>query len=483
MAADPDPPAPEEGADASGLRALFERMQRSPASGRSAIDDPRQLYLDTRPTRQSYPALRSIEWQVRLAALNLMEDAAEARRRGEEEARERGRAAAAMQASEERLRLILDNARDYAIMSLDLERRITSWSAGAAEIVGFRAEDVIGTSADVVFTKEDRDNGVPEREAAAALAHERASDERWHVRRDGSRFWASGVMMAMRDGAGVAIGFVKIFRDQTEEMHFRNALEESRVRLIAALDEAERARAEAEAAGKAKDYFLAVLSHELRTPLTPVLLAVSMLERRRDLPPEVLKTLATIRRNVQLEARFVDEILDVTKIARGKLELLREPMDLHDAVARAVEVCLPDVDAKRQRLAVALDASDHRVDGDFPRLQQVVWNLLQNASKFRPEGGTIRVRSFNTPGRVAVEVSDAGIGIEPETLPEVFEPFNQSDRAITRRFGGLGLGLAIAKATVMAHGGEITAASAGPSRGATFTFAVPLATQASAAPS
>ena len=200
-----------------------------------------------------------------------------------------------------------------------------------------------------------------------------------------------------------------------------------------------------------------------------------MLERRRDLPPQVLQTLATIRRNVQLEARFVDEILDVTKIARGKLELLCEPMDLHEAVARAVDVCLPDLDAKRQRVDVALAATAHHVDGDFPRLQQAVWNLLKNASKFSASGAHVRVRTFNTPGHVVVEVSDDGMGIEPATLPHVFEPFNQADQAITRRFGGLGLGLAIARASVAAHGGEITAASDGPGRGATFTVRLPLA--------
>ena len=408
---------PDEGAGASDLPLLLDRMRRSRAVGRSAIDDAQKLYAHSREARASYSALLDLEREMRLATLNLMEDATEARRRSDVDARERDRAEAAVQANEERLRLILDNARDYAIISLDLERRITSWSAGAAAIIGFSEAEVIGMSADFIFTQEDCASGLPAREAVTALAHERATDERWHVRRDGSRFWASGVMMAMRDASGAAVGFVKIFRDQTDELHAKNALEEGRVRLIEALEETEAARAEAEAAGKAKDYFLAVLSHELRTPLTPVLLAVQMLERRRDLPPQVLQTLATIRRNVQLEARFVDEILDVTKIARGKLELLREPMDLHEAVARAVDVCLPDLDAKRQRVDVALAATAHRIDGDVPRLQQVVWNLLSNASKFSAAGAHIRVRTLQHAGARPGRGRRHGIGIEPASCP------------------------------------------------------------------
>lgn len=419
--------------------------------------------------------------EYRLAAYNLMEDAEHARRRSEADRVERRRAERAMVASQERLRLLVDNAREYAILGLDRDRRITSWNRGATMMLGYTAAEMQGASADILFTAEDRAAGAPQREAARAIEEERASDERWHVRKDGSRFWGSGALMAMRDDTGTPIGFVKIFRDQTRELLAQQALEEGRTRLVAALAETERARAEAETAGKAKDYFLAVLSHELRTPLTPVLLAVQMLERRRELPPQVLQTLATIRRNVQLEARFVDELLDITKISRGKLELLREPMDLHEAVAHAVDLCLPDIDAKHQRVEVTMADAHHRIEGDVRRLQQGVWNLVKNASKFSGEGGVIRVRTFDAPAGVTIEVADDGIGIDPARLSHVFEPFNQADPTITRRFGGLGLGLAIAKATVAAHGGAITAASAGLGCGATFTLVLPVAATPAAA--
>ena len=182
-----------------------------------------------------------------------------------------------------------------------------------------------------------------------------------------------------------------------------------------------------------------------------------------------------IQRNVALEARLVDDLLDVTRIRHGKIELMFSPMDLHDAVHQAVEVAKPDFDARNQRLVVALDARNERVMGDVTRLKQVVWNVLKNASKFTPEGGEIRVTTRNEPGRVVIEVSDTGIGIAPAMLAKIFDSFTQVDASITRTFGGLGLGLAIAKGIVERHGGDIAAHSRGVGHGATFTVTLPLA--------
>ncbi len=381
---------------------------------------------------------------------------------------------AALRASEERLRLVVENAREYAIFSLDLERRITSWNRGAEVILLYTEKEALGQSGDIIFTPEDRADHAPELEAATAIAHGRAGDERWHQRKDGSRFWGSGVMMAMHDAQGGAIGLVKIFRDHTEQLLAKERLEKSKEELWAALSEADRARAQAEAAGKAKDHFLAVLSHELRTPLMPVMMATQTLARRKDLPERVQDALEMIIRNIQIESRFVDELLDITKIERGKMELLKEPMDVHVAIQHAVEVSRPDIDAKRQRLTVALEAREHQMTGDFSRLQQVVWNLLKNASKFTPDGGAIRLRTRNEAGALVIEVSDSGIGLAPEAAPRIFDPFTQADAGITREYGGLGLGLAIAKASVLGHGGEIRVESPGEGRGATFIVTLPL---------
>lgn len=385
------------------------------------------------------------------------------------------RTEAAFAAAQERLRLIVDSAHEHAIISMDLERRVTSWNPGAERMTGYTTAEVFNQPADIIFTPEDVAAGAPSHEAGTALTVGRASDERWHLRKDGSRFWGSGVMLPMRGvSGGEVIGLVKIFRDETEKRDAREALEKSRENLWAALQETERARAEAEAAGLAKDHFLAVLSHELRTPLTPVFLATQTLVRRKDLPPPVRNALAIIHRNIQTEAHLIDDLLDVTRIARGKMELVRAPMDVHQAIRHAVEVSRPDIEGKKQKLSLALEAAEHRLDGDATRLEQVVWNLLKNASKFTPEAGWISVRTWNAPGFFLLEISDSGIGIEAEEFLHIFDAFAQANATITRQFGGLGLGLAISKASVEAHGGEMRAKSAGRGKGATFIVSLPL---------
>jgi two-component system CheB/CheR fusion protein len=251
---------------------------------------------------------------------------------------DRKRAEEALRESQERLRLVLENATDYAIFSMDLHRRVTTWNPGAQRLLGYAEQEIVGQFGDIIFTSEDRETGVPMREAESALFEGRAADERWHVRKDGTLFWGSGVMTAMRDADGKAVGLVKIFRDQTEQRKAQQALEKSQAELWQALKENEKARVEAESARVAKDHFLAVLSHELRTPLTPVIMAVRALSRVKDLPPVVADALDMIERNVQTEARFIDDLLDVTRIERGKLELDMESVDLQQVIQHAIEV-------------------------------------------------------------------------------------------------------------------------------------------------
>jgi two-component system CheB/CheR fusion protein len=388
---------------------------------------------------------------------------------------DRKRAEAELAASQERLRLVVENLREYAIFATDLQRCVTNWNAGAEALLGYSDAEIIGTSADVIFTPEDRAANACELEAQTALTQGRAADERWHMRKDGSRFWGSGVMMPMRDADGNVLGFVKIFRDESEVRATREALEQSRENLLQALEETERARNEAESAARAKDHFLAILSHELRTPLTPVLMAVHTLARRKDVPPAVRDALDMIRRNVEIEVHFIDDLLDLTRIARKKLALIREPLDLHEALRRAINISEPDLDSKKQRLTVSLKARKHHVVGDATRLQQVFWNLLKNASKFTPEAGSIRVATRNRGPRIQIEIADTGLGFEPEDAERIFDAFTQANEAVTRQFGGLGLGLAISKAAVEAHGGKLRGESAGIDQGATFVVELPLA--------
>jgi PAS domain S-box-containing protein len=248
-------------------------------------------------------------------------------------------------------------------------------------------------------------------------------------------------------------------------------------------EELRRAKAAAEEANRAKDAFLAMLSHELRTPLTPALMVASLLEMRDDLPADVREDAAAIRRNVELEARLIDDLLDLTRIVRGKIHLRLEPLDLHAVLAQAIEICRSEIADKGLHLAVALDDRAPGVMGDPARLQQVFWNLLKNAAKFTPAGGTISVRSSCGPGRKAVvEVADTGIGIEAEAISRIFEPFEQGNTGITRTHGGLGLGLAISRALVDLHGGRIAASSPGKDRGATFRVELETIPKGSAAP-
>lgn len=242
-------------------------------------------------------------------------------------------------------------------------------------------------------------------------------------------------------------------------------------------EELEQRAKELAEANRAKDHFMAVLSHELRTPLTPVLAAASILEKDRRLPPDVREDVEMIRRNVDLEARLIDDLLDLTRISRGKLELRLQLVEACVLLRHTAEMCSADLDAKGLHFGAEMPGKGLWLWADPARLQQVFWNLLNNAVKFTPHGGCVGVRcSGRELGKVVVEVVDSGVGVEPEVLPRIFNAFEQGGRVVTRQFGGLGLGLAISKALVELHGGRIEVESAGKGKGATFRVVLPAAT-------
>jgi two-component system NtrC family sensor kinase len=242
--------------------------------------------------------------------------------------------------------------------------------------------------------------------------------------------------------------------------------------LRAAKISAERAKAAAEDASRAKDHFLAVLSHELRTPLTPVLASLALLERE-ELPLRAQDRLELIHRNVQLQSRLIDDLLDVTRIVRGKVELDRRPIDLFTIIDRAADVCRPDIEARRLEFGIDYGRDRFVIEADAARLQQVFWNLIKNSIKFTPLGGCVGLRCRSEPGYAVIQVNDSGIGFAPEASERIFDAFAQAEASITRQFGGLGLGLAISKALVEMHGGTIAARSEGLNRGATFIVRLP----------
>jgi two-component system CheB/CheR fusion protein len=224
-----------------------------------------------------------------------------------------------------------------------------------------------------------------------------------------------------------------------------------------------------EAANRTKDNFLAMLSHELRTPLTPVMAALDTLEADGSRSSGSKNSLAMIRRNVELESQLIDDLLDLTRIAKDKLQLRFGPLDSHEVINNVVEICRPEAQARNLTLQLNLRAGTHHVLGDAAKYQQIVWNLLKNAIKFTAENGEITILSSNPePQFLAIAVHDTGIGIEPEVMNRIFDPFEQGERAFQRRYGGLGLGLAISKSLAQAHGGTLIARSEGHDRGSTF---------------
>lgn len=262
----------------------------------------------------------------------------------------------------------------------------------------------------------------------------------------------------------------------TERQQAERSLRTSESQLKAAKESAEQAN-------RTKDHFLAVLSHELRTPLTPVLTAVTA-ELQKSTSPQLRGTFEMIQRNVELEARLIDDLLDLTRLMRGRMVLNLETVDAHAQLRQALDVCAGAIEEKLHRIDCDLGAARHHLRADPVRLKQVFWNLIQNAAKFSPPGSELRVRTRNGPDSTfEVEVADNGIGMEPDVIGRIFHPFEQAESAISRRYGGLGLGLSISRAIAEAHGGSITARSLGAGRGSTFTVTLPsVAAPAESAP-
>jgi PAS domain S-box-containing protein len=238
-----------------------------------------------------------------------------------------------------------------------------------------------------------------------------------------------------------------------------------------AAHELAKAKEAAEAANRARDQFLAMLSHELRTPLTPILLDVTAILDDPLPPGDLRPTLEMIRQNIQLEARLIDDLLDVMSILRGKMTHSPAVVNVHELIRQAVGICRAEIHASRLALRIELKAETHHAFVDPARVQQVFWNLIKNAVKFTSSTGSVTIRSFNPAlDRLVVEVEDNGVGIDPEVLPRIFQPFEQGEKTSTRRFGGLGLGLAISKSIVDHHAGKLTARSPGRNQGAIFAL-------------
>lgn len=290
------------------------------------------------------------------------------------------------------------------------------------------------------------------------------------ISRDNSEVPIEDSAAPIKNQAGSIIGAVMVFHDVSE----RREKERTLARLY---DEEQQARGASEQANKAKDDFLAALSHELRTPLTPALAILSNLREETSIPQSLAADLDIVRRNVELEARLIDDLLDLTRITRGKLELHPLYILPTKLLDEAISICSAELNAKHLCLVREFSTTNETILADSVRLTQVLWNLLKNSIKFTREGGTITVRTrIGKNGHerhYLIEVQDTGVGIEPGELDRLFRAFEQGGRDITRKFGGLGLGLAISKGIVDSHGGEVKAVSGGKDLGSTFTISFP----------
>ena len=451
--------------------------------GRSLLDLTHKLDYEQLPedVNATFETLRLVEREVRsndgscyivrLLPYRTNEDRIEGavmtffdvtlRRQAEEQAR----------ASEARMRLVAESASDYAIITLDAEGRVTSWSRGAEHVFGYSAQEMAQQTLERLFVPEDIASGVPVSELRCALADGRAEDERWHVRKDGSRFYCSGVTTPLFDDA--FYGYAKIARDATVRVRHENEREQ-------ALGREQVSRSEAQQDSALKEEFLSVMAHELRNPLNMININVELLSRMpvvREAPgfPRIAKG---IRNAVTSQAKIIDDLMDMSRIRTGKLSLAKVPLDIGRVVCELIDTARAGDAASEVAIGFSDNGEGAMVLADKVRIEQVVMNLLSNAMKFTPAGGHVEVSIVREDAWVRLDVVDNGQGIAPEFLPHVFDMYGQSGAVIHRANGGLGIGLALVCDIMKLHGGRVEAFSDGVGKGARFCAWLPLAASA-----
>jgi PAS domain S-box-containing protein len=359
------------------------------------------------------------------------------------------------------LSLLAHQSKEHAFVLLDANARVLWWSPGAGYIFDRSSSEMLGQSLGILFTPEDRDRGIPDQEVQLAVNFGKAEDDRWQLRRDGSRFWATGILLALRDQNRNLVGFGKILRNRTD---LREQLEALRNQVQALT-----------AANQRKDNFLATFSHELRNPLASTCTAVELISRTIPLNPNLQGALKLIEEQLDFVRRMLDDLLDVTRISTGKVRLNLRPVVLQEVIEKAVESARSRVEERCQRIQVIGPRSAIVLQGDLDRLHQVFSNLLSNAVKYTPERGAIRVEVTIEADEAVVRVSDTGVGIPPNMLPRIFDLFTQVETQLSH--GGLGIGLALVKDFVALHGGSVQVRSEGVGKGSEFMVRLPLSIQ------
>ncbi|HJV53798.1 MAG TPA: chemotaxis protein CheB [Noviherbaspirillum sp.] len=379
----------------------------------------------------------------------------------------RRRAEERLRDGERRIHLFAESTRDYAIITSDKEGLITSWNKGAERMFGYAEDEALGQKLDIIFLPEDVAAGVPEGERTRALVAGSADDERWYVRKDGSRLFCGGVTTPL-ENAGID-GYAKIVRDLTERMQAES-------RRDAQLASERAAREDVQAESVLKDQFLAVMSHELKQPLNLIHINAEMLGRLPEVrnSPVAAKAAGIIQRSILSQAKIIDDLLDLSRLSTGKLTLALSPVDLSATLNAITEVAQGDAAAGKLKLSVGGSESPVIIHADPVRVEQIIWNLLSNAIKFTPAGGSVAVTLTQTKSFARLDVADTGRGIDPQFLPYVFDIYRQAVPPTTRSKGGLGIGMALVKQLVALHGGRVEAVSEGPGKGARFSVWFPL---------
>jgi len=351
-----------------------------------------------------------------------------------------------------------EQTRQFGFIYLDPQGRIVGWKGAAEEIFGYTEAEVIGTPASLLFTDEDRQRGLDEHELAMAEERSRSEDDRWHVRKDGTRIWASGAVEAIRDASGQLLGYLKVVRDRTD------------LRIQAESNEHELAGLRQQA--DAIQGVLRTLGHEMRNPLAPLMNTAHLLERGSH-DEGVRRKAVIIRAQVQTLARLADDLLHAVRAEHGQVVLQKERVDLKDVLQDQVASFAPVAAERGIHLQAVLPSGALPVELDRARFAQVIQNLVSNAIKYTPQGGQVWCKATQEASEVLLRIEDTGMGIDPATLPRIFDLFTRGPDAADREPGGLGVGLAIAYQIVKQHGGTIQARSPGVGKGSEFTVRLP----------
>jgi len=361
---------------------------------------------------------------------------------------------------DELLRLLVDQLSENALILLDATGRIVGWFPGAKRTFGYLPHEVLGQPVSMLFTPENIEAGMVKYEQDVARTNAEAEDDRWMLRKDGGRFWATGALSPIRNSAGQLVGFGKILRDRTD--------------MRAKVDAIAKQNESLKSADERKNKFISTLSHELRNQLGGMSMALELLKLAGDDAESLTQVSQTIEAEIGSMRNMVDELIDVTRVSAGKVQLEKACQDLRPIVESAVAACRPHVDTRTHTLHVILPTAPLEVDVDAGRMRQVFVNLIQNAAKYTKNGGTIWVKVSVEAAEAVVKVEDNGIGISPDVLPHIFDLFTQAEFAGDRSDSGLGIGLSVVKDLTQLHGGTVQVRSDGIGKGSDFTVRLPM---------